>query len=197
MSRTPSERRPAELKMAIVRYLALHGLSDLSLRPLAKAVGSSPRVLLYYFGSKENMVSEVLAEVRRQQASNYAEIHGRNLHEEYWMVWKRMSAPDSARMFRLFFEAYGIALRRPKAYRSFLRSTVEDWLRMIADPLWREGYTCDDARAFATVMLAGLRGFMLDLCNTGERKRVDRAVEMWLGGVDRLLPKRKRMRGQE
>lgn len=197
MSRTPSERRPAELKMAIVRYLSIHGLSDLSLRPLAKAVGSSPRVLLYYFGSKEKMVSEVLAEMRRQQAANYAEIHGRNLREEYWMVWKRMSAPASAQLFRLFFEAYGIALRRPKAYRSFLRSTVEDWLRLIADPLCREGYARDEARAFATVMLAGLRGFMLDFCNTGERKRVDRAVEMWLGGLDGLLPKRKGMRVQK
>lgn len=179
--------------MAIVRYLSIHGLSDLSLRPLAKAVGSSPRVLLYYFESKEKMVSEVLAEMRRQQASNYAEIHARNLYEEYWMVWKRMSAPDSAQLFRLFFEAYGIALRRPKAYRSFLRSTVEDWLRLIADPLCREGYARDEARAFATVMLAGLRGFMLDLCNTGDRKRVDRAVQMWLGVLEKLLPKRKRM----
>lgn len=182
--------------MAIVRYLAAHGLSDLSLRPLAKAVGSSPRVLLYYFGSKEKMVGEVLAEMRRQQAAGYDEIHARNLQEEYWMVWKRMSAPESVPLFRLFFEAYGIALRRPRAYRTFLRTTMEDWLRLIVDPMCREGYVRDEARAFGTVIVAGLRGFMLDFCNTGDRKRVDRAVEMWLGGLDGLLPKRKKTRGR-
>ncbi|HKT90405.1 MAG TPA: TetR/AcrR family transcriptional regulator [Candidatus Sulfotelmatobacter sp.] len=191
MSRTVNLQRPAELMGAIVRYLTAHGLSDLSLRPLAKAVGSSPRVLLYYFGSKEKMVTEVLAEMRRQQAAGYDEIHGPSLRDEYWMVWKRMSAPDSVPMFRLFFEAYGIALRRPKAYRTFLRSTVEDWLRLIVDPMSREGYGCDEARAFGTLIVAGLRGFMLDFCNTGDRKRVDRAVEMWLGSLDGLLPKRK------
>jgi AcrR family transcriptional regulator len=180
--------------MAIVRYLAAHGLSDLSLRPLAKAVGTSPRGLLYHFGSKEKMLGEVLAEMRRQQAAGYDEIHGRDLQEEYWIVWERMSTPKSVPLFRLFFEAYGIALRRPNAYRAFLRSTVEDWLRLIADPMCREGYARDEARAFGTVILAGLRGFMLDLCNTGDRERVDSAVKIWLGGLDGLLPKRKMRR---
>ena len=189
MSRTVNARRPEELRAAIGRYLVKHGLSDLSLRPLAKAVGSSPRVLLYYFGSKEQMVAEAIADVRRRQLVSFAEVPG-TVAEACAEIWKRMSAPDSAEHFRLFFEVYGIALRRPRLYREFLRSTVEDWLKLIAEPLYDEGHRRAEALAFATVVLAGFRGFMLDYCNTGDRKRVDRAVRMWLGSLDGMLKRK-------
>jgi AcrR family transcriptional regulator len=187
MSRPVNEKRPEELREAIVRFLMKHGLADLSLRPLAKAVGSSPRVLLYYFGSKEKIVVEILAEVRRQQLASFGQIDAATFAEACQIVWKRMSAPDSEPIFRLFFEAYGMALRRPKQFKDFLRATVEDWLTLVAEPLVREGHTRRQARAFATVVLAGLRGFMLDYCNTGDRKRVDDAVGMWLDSLDSML----------
>lgn len=180
MSRTANEKRPEELRGAIVQYLTKHGLAGLSLRPLAKAVGSSPRVLLYYFGSKEKMVIEVLAEVRKRQRACYGQVQAASFAEACHTIWKQMRAPDSEPLFRLFFEAYGIALRHPQLYQAFLSATVEDWLRLIADPLCREGCPCRKARAFATVVLAGLRGFMLDYCATGDRQRLDRAVGLWL-----------------
>ena len=183
-----NEKRPEELRNAIVRYLIQHGLTDLSLRPLAKAVGSSPRVLLYYFGSKEKMVIELLAEVRQRQRAIYSEVQGASFGEACQIIWKRMTAADSEPVFRLFFEAYGIALRRPQLYKAFLRATIEDWLQLIADPLCREGYTRGEARAFATIILAGLRGFMLDYCTTRDRNRLDRAVGLWLANLDSMLP---------
>ena len=97
-----------------------------------------------------------------------------------------MSAPASEPLFRLFFEAYGMALRHPRLYKDFLQSTVEDWLRFMADPLRREGYGRKQARAFATVVLAGFRGFMLDYCTTRDRKRLDHAVSLWLHTLDSI-----------
>ncbi|MFZ3363692.1 MAG: TetR/AcrR family transcriptional regulator [Candidatus Acidiferrales bacterium] len=191
MSRTANEIRPGELRAAIVRYLVRHGLTGLSLRPLAKAVGSSPRVLLYYFGSKEKMVIEVLAEVRQRQRASFGGVRAASFAEECRIVWKQMSAGDSEPLFRLFFEAYGMALRRPRVYKEFLRATIEDWLQLIAEPLRSEGCSQREARAFATVVLDGLRGFMLDYCTTHERKRVDRAADLWLGTLDSMVPDRK------
>jgi AcrR family transcriptional regulator len=69
MSRAVDEERPGELRVAILRYLLQNGIADLSLRPLAKAVQSSRRVLLYHFGSKEKMVMSVLSDIREQQSS--------------------------------------------------------------------------------------------------------------------------------
>jgi len=188
MSRPVNEKRPAELRNAIVQYLIKHGLTGLSLRPLAKALGCTPRVLLYHFRSKEKMVIEVLAQVRQRQRATYSRVKAASFAEECRAIWKRMSAPDSEPLFRLFFEAYGIALRHPQLYQAFLHGTIEDWLRFIADPLCREGCKRGEARAFATIVLAGLRGFMLDFCNTHDRRRVDRAVRLWLRTLDSLLP---------
>ena len=188
MSRTANKERPKELRGAILQYLIKHGLSDLSLRPLAKAVGCSPRVLLYYFGSKEKMVSEVLAEARQRQQTTYDKVETGSFAENCQIVWKRMSAADSEPLFRLFFEVYGIALRHPRRYKAFLQHTIEDWLCAIADPLCREGHSRVEARAFATLVVAGLRGFMLDYCATHDRRRVDRAVRSWLGILDSMLP---------
>lgn len=191
MSRTANELRPEQLRLAIARYLVKHGLIDLSLRPLAKAVKSSPRGLLYYFGSKEKMVIEVLAELRRQQRDSYGAVDAKTFREACGIIWDRMSAPDTEPFFRLFFEVYGIALRHRDIYKDFLHDTIEDWLRLIADPFVQEGYERAEARAFATVILAALRGFMLDYCTTHDRRRVTRAVRLWLSGLDSLLPAKK------
>jgi len=81
MGRVANKQRPEELRRAIVNYLLEHGLSDLSLRPLAKAVGSSPRVLLYYFGSRVWLVSNSLADIRREQAAILAQDRSANFAE--------------------------------------------------------------------------------------------------------------------
>ncbi len=188
MSRTVNPKRPEELRAGIVQYLVKHGIADLSLRPLAKAVGSSPRVLLYYFGSKEKMLVELVAEIRQRQRAAYGEVKAATFSEACWKVWKQMSGDDSEPLFRLYFEAYGMALRHPQRYREFLRATIEDWLTFIADPIRAEGSSSAEARAFATVVLAGLRGFMLDYCATHDRKRLDRAVKLWLGTLEPVAP---------
>ncbi|MGA8490837.1 MAG: TetR/AcrR family transcriptional regulator [Terriglobales bacterium] len=187
MSRPINEKRPEELRNAIVRYLIKHGLTGLSLRPLAKALGCTPRVLLYHFGSKEKMVIEVLAQIRRGQRVTYGRIEEASFTQGYLTIWKRMSAPDSEPLFRLFFEAYGIALRYPRLYKAFLHDTIQNWLQLMTDELEGERYQCEQARAIATIVLAGLRGFMLDFCTTHDRKRVDQAVELWLHSLDSML----------
>src|SRR5437588_10768226 len=151
MGRPIDENRPGELRNAIIRYLIRHGITGLSLRPLAKALGCTPRVLLYHFGSKEKMVIEILAQIRDRQRASYDRVQAPSFAEACKRIWKRMSAPESEPLFRLFFETYGMALQHPRLYEVFLHDTIEEWLRNIADPLCREGCDRREARAFATV----------------------------------------------
>jgi AcrR family transcriptional regulator len=190
VSRPVNQQRPEELQNAIVQYLIKHGIANLSLRPLAKAVGSSPRVLLYYFGSKEKMLIKLIAEIRHRQRLSFDRIKGATLEEECRAVWKQMSAPVSEPLFRLFFEAYGLALCHPQRYREFLRATVSGWLDFIAQDLRSKGLSQKEARTLATILLDGLRGFMLDYCTTHDRKRIDRAVGQWLRSVCSGVPVR-------
>lgn len=190
MSRPVNRRRPTELEDAIIDYLMKHGITDLSLRPLAKAVDSSPRVLLYYFGSKEKMVTRVIDAIRVRQRAAFDKIKGATFFEACQGVWKEMRAPASVPFFRLYFEVYGLALRNPRRYKKFLHSTVNDWLDLIAADLRSEGLKPLDARLLASAILAGLRGFMLDLCATHDHRRIDRAVDLWLSVLSQSFDRR-------
>ncbi|MGH7662637.1 MAG: TetR/AcrR family transcriptional regulator [Vulcanimicrobiaceae bacterium] len=195
MPRTADERRRAELLERIVDYVMKSGLADLSLRPLAKAVGSSPRVLLYYFGSKEDLVTEVLVRAGERQRDMFAKLPKNPQSYEQTMraAWRIVSAPEREAIFRLFFETYGLALQNRKRFARFLDRVVENWLAYLEAPAIRDGYSRKEARAMATVMIAGFRGFMLDLCATRDRKRIDRAVEIWIKALDALPPPRAKL----
>lgn len=182
MSRTPDEARRAELLDAVVDYVCKHGVARLSLRPLAQAVDSSPRVLLYYFNSKEDLVTEVLEQAGARQRRLFERLRTQHLgsSDACREIWNIMSAPASEPIFRLFFEVYGLALQDRRRYARFLKRVVEPWLEYIGAPLVQAGCPKSDARAYATIVVAGFRGFLLDLCATRDRERVNRAVEMWL-----------------
>jgi AcrR family transcriptional regulator len=62
-----AQGRREELLERSYAYVRAHGISELSLRPLASAVGSSPRVLLFLFGSKDGLVKALLARARTEE----------------------------------------------------------------------------------------------------------------------------------
>ena len=189
MARTANPERPDELLDAVVGYLTSHGVADASLRPLARAVGSSPRVLLYYFGSKEALIAQALARLRERQRAAYAQmklVATANPREACRAIWRHLSAPPSEPLFRMFFQAYSMGLQDPERFQDFLRTAVEDWLEFLSAPLLARGHPLALARAYATVVLAGFRGFMLDYCASRDRVRVDAAVELWLDALDAI-----------
>jgi AcrR family transcriptional regulator len=189
MTRTADETRPEELLDAVVTYVAKNGVAELSLRPLAKAVESSPRVLLYYFGSKEKLLAKVVERLRQRQRAGFGKMREARYDQPSdacRAIWKQMRSPESEVVFKLSFETYSFALRHPKQFAGYLNSSVEDWLEFLSEPLLRKGCSPVEARAFATIVIAGFRGFMLDYCATHDRERVDRAVELWLKTLDSI-----------
>lgn len=92
---------------AVVDYAGTHGLDDVSLRPLAAALGTSPRMLLYDFGSKDELVAAVLDSVRAQQASAVADAYrgGRTPQAAVRALWTWLTAPEHAGYVRLYAQA--------------------------------------------------------------------------------------------
>ena len=155
-----THRRAATLAKA-ADYVLEHGLAGLSLRPLARALGTSPRMLLYDFESKDRLIHEILAEIRRREAGLLeADVH--TLED----VWRWISAPEREPFLRLFFEIYVGALGSGEA-----EPLVRDWLDFLQTK-WRPPV---DA-ATATLMVAVVRGLLLDRLATGDRKRTDAAI---------------------
>ncbi|MEW2495418.1 helix-turn-helix domain-containing protein [Streptomyces nodosus] len=178
---TPSARQ-TELLEAAYRYALAHGLADLSLRPLAEAIGSSPRVLLYLFGSKDGLLQALLERARSDELA-LLERAGRpgrptGLAPAVEHVWTWLAAKEHRPLLRLWAEAYTRSLVQPDgAWAGFARATVEDWLGVLADCQPPSERDSRDGAARRTLALAVLRGALLDLLATNDEQRLTEAVE--------------------
>jgi AcrR family transcriptional regulator len=170
--------RRRELLEAAYGYVLTHGLADLSLRPLAAAIGSSPRVLLLLFGSKDGLVQALLARARADERVVLDRVRlagATNRAEVVQAIWTWLAAPEHRGLLILWLEGYVRALvERDGAWAGFALRTVDDWLAVLAGV----GVT---GRADATLLLAVLRGVLLDLLATGDVERTSAAVERFLG----------------
>lgn len=183
--RTVDEARPGELLDRALDYVCRHGLADLSLRPLAKAIGSSPRVLLYYFGSKEALVVEIVRQGRARQREMMAkltltDLSPRQVARALWLEWSR---PEWEPLTRLSFEVYALALSDRSRFPGFLEGSINEWLKALDACTHLPGKPRAQARALATLLIAGFRGFLLDLLATHDRARIQSAVDLWLSAV--------------
>src|ERR1700759_1222663 len=130
----PSARRQELLERAY-EYVLANGLADLSLRPLAAAIGSSPRVLLFLFGSKEGLVRAILARARQEEVTLLERVRaqmGGDLVEVATAGWRWRSAPERRRFLILWSESYVGSLVSPQGpWSGFAQETVEDWLALL------------------------------------------------------------------
>jgi AcrR family transcriptional regulator len=169
--------RREELLEKAYEFVLEHGIAGLSLRPLAKEVGSSPRVLLYLFGSKEGLVRELLARARRDELDALAGVTGEGLDAVTATLWDWLSAPQHRRLLVLWVEAYARSLVDPGGpWAGFARQTVEDWLEMLARAQPPAVRRTRAGLAERTRALALLRGALLDLLATGDEQRTTAAV---------------------
>jgi AcrR family transcriptional regulator len=183
---TTSTRRDELLELAYQHALE-HGLSGMSLRPLATAIGSSPRVLLFLFGSKDGLVRALLVRARADelaflglmpaaQAGDLAAIGAE--------VWRWLSAVEHIGLLRLWTESYARSLIEPDGpWTGFARETVEDWLELLARSQPARRRRTGAGRAERTLVLAVLRGALLDLLGTGDLERTTQAVELGLASL--------------
>jgi AcrR family transcriptional regulator len=189
MTRTVDLANRAELLERVAAYVVAHGVSDLSLRPLATAVGVSPRTLLYHFGSKEAIVTAVFKHLRATQITVFEELKRADVTTPgaaCRAAWTYMTAPEIVSKLTLFFETYALAVRDPRRFPGFLDSAIEDWLAFLSSPLCARGLDPLRARTVATIVLAGYRGFMLDFVATGDRVRIGAALDAWVDALEPL-----------
>ncbi|OKJ65118.1 TetR family transcriptional regulator [Streptomyces sp. CB02009] len=201
----PSARQN-ELLEAAYRYALTHGLTDLSLRPLAEAIGSSPRVLLFLFGSKDGLLRALLTRARadelalldragapvRPDASDPSGQPGHSgqpgppdqsgqppgLVPAVRRLWTWLAAKEHRPLLRLWAEAYTRSVVQPDgAWAGFARATVDDWLRVLAAVQPPSERDSEAGATRRTLALALLRGALLDLLATDDEQRLTAAVE--------------------
>jgi AcrR family transcriptional regulator len=171
--------RRTELLESAYRYVLEKGLGDLSLRPLAAAIGSSPRVLLYLFGSKDGLIRALLARARADETELLRRAPTGDLAQVALQVWAWLAAPEHRALLTLWTEAYARSLIEPDGpWAGFAAGTVRDWLALLAAA--QDDPDHPDAAARRTMVLAVLRGALLDLLATGDLERTTAGVRAGL-----------------
>jgi AcrR family transcriptional regulator len=208
----PSARREELLELAY-RYVLEHGLSELSLRPLAAAIGSSPRVLLYLFGSKEGLIRAVLGVARSREVAlltgspvdrgaplDHAAQSDRGtpgapsdrgtpgapsgLADAVSTTWAWLADPAHRPLLRVWLEAYARSISEPDGpWAGFAEQTVQDWLALLARAQSPGRRRTLAGQAERTLALAVLRGALLDLLATDDARRSGAAVAAHLASL--------------
>ncbi len=166
MARPTDHERKRQLLDDVVDYAAANGIASLSLRPLATALGTQAPVLQHHFGSKEQLLAQIVNSTRDRVRSLGRDAEAGQTRAGLNAVWEWASDPEQFDIIRLFFETYALALRTPERYQEFLQHVVQDWLD---EPL----AAVDEISA--TIANATINGLLLDLLATGDRKRVNEA----------------------
>jgi AcrR family transcriptional regulator len=180
--------RKRELLEAAYGYVLAHGLADFSLRPLATAIGSSPRVLLFLFGSKDGLTRALLARARADEIAALdtlsATLAEASLADSGREVWAWLAGPSHRALLSMWLEGYARSLKGEEGpWQDFARDTVADWLELLAARQPPERRHSDDGEAERTLLLAVLRGALIDVLATGDVDRVTRAVERHLDSL--------------
>lgn len=179
MARAPDPVKRAELLADVVAYLETHGVNDMSLAPMAEALGTSKRMLLYYFGDRGELLSQALDASRPRVGEIFRDVTtGDEFCAAARTLWHGLTRGDQRRSVRMLLQVLSLATTDPDTYGPFARRAVEVMLDPISDALLSVGFGRRDARIRATLVVSGLRGLCQDVLVTGQESRVDAAAEL-------------------
>ena len=181
-----SEGARERLLAAAMRHVAEHGVGNLSLRGLAAALGTSHRMLIYHFGSREGLLIEVIRTVEAQQRAALAAMmldEEASPAEVMRRAWARVADPALWPNERLFFEIYAQALQGSPHAVPLLDGIVDLWVEPLTRIAVAQGRPEAEARAEARLGVAVVRGLLLDLLATGDRAAVDAAMERYIAAL--------------
>ncbi|SPM37752.1 TetR family transcriptional regulator [Mycobacterium rhizamassiliense] len=169
MVRTPDVARRRQLLDALVEEFAARGVGGRSLREVAEAVGTSHRMLLHHFGSREDLLMAIVAEVERRQMTVLPELPT-SPADGFAAMWADVRRPELRQAERLFFECYARAAQGEEPFARMVPGAVEGWL----DEVEKVAGAADPA--MTRLGLAVVRGLLLDLVATNDDAGVDAAA---------------------
>ncbi|MBV8656726.1 MAG: TetR/AcrR family transcriptional regulator [Burkholderiales bacterium] len=183
-----SERK-SQILDAAIDYIVQHGMADLSLRPLAEAIGTSARLLIFHFKSKDGLIAAVLEEIQARLRVSLmavpAGVLGQPETSPMKQFWRWAITPTNLPYLRLLHEVNAIALQNPAAFGPALATASQGWIELIQSRLPSEIRN----PVTATLCVAVFDGLMLELMATGDALRAEQSLDLF---IDMLMHERQR-----
>jgi AcrR family transcriptional regulator len=181
MARPVKPERKAELLSGILDHLLDKTLAELTFRSVAEGLGISSYVLVYHFGNREQLVSEIIRSIEsRLDGMRTADV--RDIDRDAWRCflmesWQWTMAQRNRHLARLEFEATAqdivAAVPRGTAQEHFrmLHQKARDWL--VVQGI-REEFADTDARLFT----AAFYGLQFDFVLMNQPAEATKAFEL-------------------
>lgn len=174
MPRPLDYRVRGKILIDVVDYIDVDGLANVSLRPLGIATSVSPRMLIHYFGTKEELLRQALASVRPDFTTLFADVSDANsLTAALRALWASMTDGEHALGCRVLLQVLGVACV-PGPYTDYATDVIRAHTATLADAFGRAGIVAEHR---ATLLTASLRGLLADRLLTGDLDRTDVAAE--------------------
>lgn len=171
----------SQLTARLMDYFTRRGFADTTLRPLAADIGSSARMLIYHFGSKERLLAEVLKAMQIELRKSLARLLDQPArsgvrHPPLRRMWDWAIEPENLARLKLLYELQILAASHPELYRGYLQRESEDWLDFAMSAMSPERR---DPR-FAAVCIAVFDGLLLDVITGGDTRQATRALDKFI-----------------
>jgi AcrR family transcriptional regulator len=178
MARLPDLERRRQLLDAVVEEVAVNGIGDRSLRDVAAAVGTSHRMLLHHFGTRNQLLLAIVEEIERRQLALLRELPSEP-GAAIAAMWSDLRRDELRPFERLFFECYARGVQGEQPFARMHPGAVETWLTGAA----ATGRAVDPA--VIRLGLAVMRGLLFDLVATGDSDEVDAAAQAFVDLIRR------------
>lgn len=169
----------------VIAFAAVDGISGRSLREIARGAGSSHRMLLYHFGSREGLLAAIVGAIEARQRSLMAAIADRagTQREVMTELWAQVSSPAMRPFVTLFFEVFGLVAQGAPGTEGLREDLTQPWLRD-ADAV-AQGLGLPPDRAALRLGIAVTRGLLLELVAGAEPTEIDAAYRLFVDQVAR------------
>lgn len=183
---SPGPDRREQLLAAATAHVLQQGLIGLTLRPLAAAVGTSDRMLVYHFGSRDALVSEIVTATSELAVERVRGLpsapEARSAVNALWAAYQ--NEPLSS-CLDVYCQAASEGLLGREPYLSDARAANERWTAALRDYFERSGTPPERVDRVVTLVDSALYGFHLDL-TTDRPDELDQGVDDLARGVELL-----------
>lgn len=168
------------LLQRVLAFAAAEGISGRSLRDVAAGAGTSHRMLLYHFGSREGLLAAIVAAIEADQRAVMASIAaaGGSRREAMLALWEQLMRPELLPFVRLFFEVFGLVAQGAPGTEGLRESLTAPWLSEGAAAADRLHVPSDRAELRMGIGVA--RGLLLDLVAGAPPAEVDAAYRRFV-----------------
>ena len=159
-----SERKE-ELLHAAAEWTLDHGLSQLSLRPLASDLKTSARMLLYHFESREGLVEAILEHLFLQWEAEISDLlrESDSPKSALQQLWRQeLRNPKSQKMHRLILDLWiGATIHQDPTLQKATQWVFASWQEAITTLIAPLSKTKEEAQSKASLLIASMDGLLL------------------------------------